>query len=123
MPRVIHFELGAVQPERATKFYSQVFGWQTHKWQGPEEYWLVTTGPEGTPGINGGIMRHKDGMPRTVNTIEVPNLDEYMNKVKSAGGQIVVERMPIQGIGYLAYGADTEGNIFGMMQSDAAAGK
>lgn len=121
MPRVIHFELGAVDPERATKFYGQVFGWESNKWGGPQEYWLVKTGPEGTPGIDGGIMRHKDGAPRTVNTIEVSSLDDYMAKVNAAGGKIVVEKMPIQGVGYLAYGQDPEGNLFGMMQADPAA--
>jgi predicted enzyme related to lactoylglutathione lyase len=29
--------------------------------------------------------------------------------------------MPIPGMGWLAYVKDTEGNIFGMMQSDPAA--
>jgi predicted enzyme related to lactoylglutathione lyase len=29
--------------------------------------------------------------------------------------------MPIPGVGWLAYGKDTEGNIFGIMQSDAGA--
>jgi predicted enzyme related to lactoylglutathione lyase len=28
MHRVVHFELGAQEPERAAKFYQQVFGWQ-----------------------------------------------------------------------------------------------
>jgi len=122
VPRVIHFELGVDDPERATKFYADVFGWKSDKWDGPHEYWLVTTGPEGTPGINGGIMRHMDGHPRTVNTIDVPNLDEFMAKVKTAGGKIAVEKMPIPGVGFLAYGTDTEGNLFGMMQHDPAAG-
>jgi len=30
--------------------------------------------------------------------------------------------MPIKGVGWLAYCADPEGNIFGMMQDDKAAG-
>ena len=29
--------------------------------------------------------------------------------------------MPIPTVGWLAYGKDTEGNLFGMMQADAAA--
>ena len=34
------------------------------------------------------------------------------------GGQIALPKMPIPGMGWLAYCKDTEGNIFGMMQGD-----
>jgi catechol 2,3-dioxygenase-like lactoylglutathione lyase family enzyme len=47
MARVVHFELAADDPERAVKFYQQVFGWQIHKWDGPQDYWLATTGEQG----------------------------------------------------------------------------
>ena len=50
MPRVVHFEVSADDPERAASFYRDVFGWNFHKWDGPEPYWLVTTGPDGTTG-------------------------------------------------------------------------
>ena len=41
MPRIIHFELPADNPERAVMFYGDVFGWQFNKWGGPMDYWLV----------------------------------------------------------------------------------
>ena len=56
MPRVVHFEIHADDPERAANFYQSVFGWQFQKWEGPLEYWMIITGPEGTPGINGGTV-------------------------------------------------------------------
>jgi len=37
MPRVIHFDLPADDPERAIRFYETVFGWQIRKWEGPME--------------------------------------------------------------------------------------
>lgn len=121
MNRVVHFELGAQDPERAAEFYKQVFGWEIQKWPGPEDYWLATTGPDSKPGINGGIMRHKDGMPRTVNTIEVSSVDEFAEKVIQLGGKVVVPKMAIAGVGYLAYCHDTEGNIFGITHPDPEA--
>jgi len=33
MPRVIHFEIVADNPERAMKFYEKVFGWEFNKWK------------------------------------------------------------------------------------------
>lgn len=56
MPRVIHFEIHAGEPARAISFYEKVFGWTFQKWEGPMEYWLVITGPDDQPGINGGLL-------------------------------------------------------------------
>jgi uncharacterized protein len=42
--------------------------------------------------------------------------------VKAAGGEIIGDRMPIPGVGWFAAFIDTEGNRFGLMQSDEAAG-
>lgn len=120
MPRVIHFEIAADDPERASKFYSDVFGWQINKWDGPMPYWLVKTGEE-SPGIDGGIMNVQKDFPRVVNTIDVDDLDAFINKVTSGGGTVVVPRMAVPGIGYMAYCNDPEGNIFGMMQNDPGA--
>src|SRR5262249_26811586 len=41
MPRVIHFEISADDPQRAADFYARVFGWKITKWDGPQPYWLV----------------------------------------------------------------------------------
>ena len=120
MTRVIHFEVMAEDPERAAEFYKKVFGWQIHKWEGPEDYWLVTTGGDDTPGINGGIARSQNG-PLTVNTVEVPSVDEYAEKVVASGGQVVVPKMSIPGIGYQIYCKDSEGILFGLHQVDPSA--
>ncbi len=60
MNRVIQFEIHAAVPERAAQFYREVFGWDINKWVVPgvempkeNRYWLVTTGPQEEPGING----------------------------------------------------------------------
>lgn len=119
MPRVVHFEVSADDPERAVGFYQGVFGWDLQRW-GDQDYWLITTGKE-APGIDGGLMRRNPDMPSVVNTIDVPNLDDYIAKVTAAGGAVVAPKMAVAGVGYLAYCADTEGNVFGMMQADPSA--
>lgn len=120
MPRPVHFEIPADDPERVAAFYRSVFGWKIEKWEGPVEYWMVTTGEE-NPGINGGILRRRDPAQPCVNTIGVGNLDETLKQVESSGGQCVLPKMPVPGVGWLAYCKDTEGHIFGVMQPDAAA--
>lgn len=63
-------------------------------------------------------MPSRDGQPRTVNTIQVNNVDDAVKKVLANGGKNVVPKMPIAGVGYLAYCTDPGGNIFGVMHSD-----
>ena len=121
MARVIHFELAADDPERATEFYKNVFGWQIQKWEGPQDYWLATTGAKDTPGINGAIMRRDPGMPAVVNTIDVESLDDMIATVTANGGTVVAPKMTVPHVGYFAYCKDTEGNTFGMMQNDPSA--
>jgi predicted enzyme related to lactoylglutathione lyase len=121
MSRVVHFELCADDPERAVKFYEDVFGWKIQKWDGPQDYWLATTGAKDTPGIDGAIMRRDPSMPSVINTIDVTALDDMIASVKANGGTVVAPRMTIPGVGYFAYCQDTEGNTFGMMQNDPSA--
>lgn len=123
MPRVIHFEIQADNPDRAVKFYSEVLGWNFQKWDGPMEYWLIMTGDRSQPGIDGGLVRRRgpingDSLIAYVCTVDVPSVDNYADRATKAGGTVVVPKTPIPGVGWLVYCKDSEGNIFGMMQSD-----
>jgi len=121
MPRPVHFEIPADNPDRAMKFYQTVFGWTFQKWDGPMPYWMIVTGKDPEPGINGGLMpRQHPGQP-CVNTIGVENLDQTVATVLANGGEIAVPKMAVPGVGWLAYCKDTEGHVFGMMQSDPKA--
>lgn len=120
MNRPIHFEIPAENPQRAMDFYEKLFGWKFHRWEGPTEYWLITTG--GGNGINGGVMPRRDPAQPCVNTVEVADLDASLKTAETGGGQCVEPKRPIPGMGWLAYCKDTEGHIFGMMQNDPTAG-
>ena len=126
MPRVVHFEIHAGDPARAITFYEKVFGWTFQKWEGPMPYWMVITGPDDQPGINGGLLPRQgeiDGQAviAYVCTVDVATLDESIATVTANGGTIALPKMAIPGVGWLAYCKDTEGNIFGMMQADESA--
>jgi predicted enzyme related to lactoylglutathione lyase len=113
--RIVHFEIPIDNPERATAFYQKCFGWTFQKWEGPTEYWLVTTGPVDQPGINGGLLRRQPGMV-TTNTVQVDNVDDAMATVLANGGTQTVPKMEIPGVGWVAYCLDTEGNMLGLFQ-------
>jgi predicted enzyme related to lactoylglutathione lyase len=121
MGRVVHFEIHASDAQRATTFYSSVFGWTIRKWEGPIEYYLVSTG-EGD-GIDGAIVPRLGDAPAPgaavnayVCTIPVPSIEDAISAVERAGGKIVVAKNEIPGVGWLCYANDTEGNIFGILQ-------
>ncbi|MDD5489496.1 MAG: VOC family protein [Candidatus Moranbacteria bacterium] len=116
MPRVIHFEIPAENPERAAKFYADTFGWEIKKWEGPQPYWLVRTGPDTEPGINGGIYKQERKDQRVANSIRVEDIEIQLEKVKKNGGIVEGEIMDIPRVGRYAPARDTEGNTFTMLQ-------
>jgi predicted enzyme related to lactoylglutathione lyase len=123
MPRVVHFEIHAADPERAVSFYEKVFGWTFQKWEGPMPYWLISTGPDDQRGINGGLVPRRgeiDGQAviAYVCTVDVESVDSSIATVAANGGAIALAKMPVPGVGWLVYCKDTEGNIFGMLQPD-----
>jgi predicted enzyme related to lactoylglutathione lyase len=121
MPRVVHFEIDANKPEQLLKFYENVFDWKSMKWEGPEDYWLITTGKEDEAGIDGGLVKRTKPESSTVNTIDVPSIDEYIKKVRNNRGIIVTPKHAVPGVGWAAYFKDPEGNMFGMMERDESA--
>jgi predicted enzyme related to lactoylglutathione lyase len=127
MSRVVHFEIQASQPQLLIDFYTSLFGWKFNKYD-PVEYWLIDTGPEDQPGINGGLLRRNGPIPeemQSVNcyvcTVDVASLDDSLTKAVSIGGRIAAPKMPVTGVGWLAYIKDPDGNLLGMMQMDKSA--
>jgi len=127
MSRVIHFEIHASKPEALIDFYTALLGWSLTK-QEAMDYWLIDTSPADQPGINGGLVRRPVAGPaesQAVNaficTVQVDSLDETLQTNADLGGVVALSKMPIPGIGWLAYIKDTDGNILGLLQSDEAA--
>jgi predicted enzyme related to lactoylglutathione lyase len=122
MPRITHFEIYTDDPERVRPFYENVFGWKFQKFDGPFDYWLITTGDDKEPGINGGITRPRQGQsPGTLNTIAVSSLDQSIKEIEERGGKICVPKMTIPKVGWLAYAEDPAGNVFGIIEPDTEA--
>jgi hypothetical protein len=130
MNRVVHFEIQADDPERAIKFYKDVFGWDFPKWLEEPPYWGVMTAPteSGEPGINGGLQKRPANTPPPecgtnayTCTVQVENFDEIAEKIEKAGGKIAMPKHALTGIAWQGYFLDTEGNVFGIHQPDVNA--
>ena len=121
MPRVVHFEIPVSDVDRSIAFYEKVFGWIFQKWDGPELYYLISTGPKDQPGINGGLLKKHDPHQPMANTIQVEDVDATIRSVEENGGKCCFPKMAVPGVGWLAYFSDPEGNIHGVMQPDPLA--
>ncbi len=130
MNKVVHFEIPYEDKERSQKFYSEVFGWGINDM--PEmNYTGVTTVetdenmvPKEVGAINGGMMargqfegKPSDTMPTgPVIAMEVDSIDDHLKKIAAAGGEVIMEKVSIGGMGFYAYAKDTEGNIIGIWE-------
>jgi predicted enzyme related to lactoylglutathione lyase len=122
MKSIVHFEIHVDDPQRAIEFYSSAFGW-TIQQMGTEDYWLASTAaPEG-PGINGAICLRRGPRPEigapivgAVITVQVDDLDATLARCVALGGDVALEKIPIPGVGQVAYVHDTEANVLGLFQ-------
>ncbi|WP_123039537.1 VOC family protein [Cohnella candidum] len=121
MGKVLRFELQVPDPEHAVQFYSRIFGWQFVRMPGAHDYWFIRTGESEEPGIDGGLMRSPDGETRTTNSIEVRSIDRSLAQVVESGGNIVVPKTTVPGMGYFAYCTDDQGLLFGISETDPTA--
>lgn len=119
MGRVVHFEIPADDPERAVRFYRELFGWQIQDANVGMPYWLVTTGTGPEPGIDGAIMARGGTANQVTNTVAVESLDNSLDRVKELGGAVVTDPVPIPGVGRFAYCHDLDGNLFGLLQPES----
>ena len=106
--------------DRARRFYEAVFGWEFEPW-GPPGFYLIHTGDEASPGIQG--LMHKRQAPRTgtgLNGVEpsfsVDDVDAVAALVEANGGTITYAKAVIPTVGALIRFLDTEGNDIGAMQ-------
>ena len=115
--KLVHFEVPAEDADRATQFYSSVFGWQFQDSGMPGiDYRLTQTGE-----AQGGAVYpdEKAGGGLTV-YFDTDDIEASLDKVRDAGGD-AEEKQPIPGIGWFAGCRDTEGNPFSLFQSDESA--
>ncbi len=126
MNRVVHFEIQADDPERAMKFYKDVFSWDFQQW-GEQKYWMVMTAEKDSKevGINGGLLPRpakaatkEQGTNAYVCTMLVENFDKMAKKIIAAGGIVAMPKYALPGMAWQGYFIDTEGNTFGIHQPD-----
>jgi predicted enzyme related to lactoylglutathione lyase len=115
MPHFVHIDIAADNPERAAKFYADVFDWPVTRLEGPVPYWLLGTGQD-DKGIGGGIAKRDRSWQSMTPTVEVPSADDYARKITEHGGSIIVPRTTMPGVGDLVTCRDPDGNVFAILE-------
>jgi hypothetical protein len=127
MARVVHFEIQVGDLDRARAFYERALGWTFQDWTqtAGTPYLGAVTGPEDQAGINGGMVLRpapapsaEQGTNAYVCTVGVEDYDTTHERILGAGGQVALPKFALPGIAWQGYYLDTEGNTFGVHQSD-----
>lgn len=119
--KVAFFELPADDVTRASKFYNEVFGWETPN-QGGGSVWAITTSADeyGNPikagAINGDIRVRGKGFDRPLIMILVEDVESKLKEVESAGGKTEHPPQDESQFGGPIWGvfSDSEGNHVGI---------
>ena len=119
--KIVHFEIPVDDAARATAFYRDVLGWEISGF-GDQPYWLVRGGADDEPGANGALIGRGDLHRSPVLIAGVGDIDAALARVAAHGGQVLQGRLPVAGVGWSAYVADSEGNTIGLFQDDPSAG-
>lgn len=115
------FEIGTTDLERATKFYETIFGLSLIPMDMPNIKMRMF--PVDNPGQGiGGALVDSNGFHKPSSTDGVlvylngnPDVQQVLDKVEEAGGQIIVPKTEISPeYGYMAVIMDSEGNRIGL---------
>ncbi len=109
---IAHVEIPSSDLNQTKDFFNKVFGWEFKPFG--NGYMLFNN----HKGIMVGIRQVEkvNSGDSTVFHINVPSIDEVLNKVKSSGGNIFKGKTVIPAMGWYALLKDPQGNIIGLFQ-------
>ena len=113
---VVHFEIQSADAEKTQTFFQDVFGWHLNVIPAMG-YALVDTQTES--GIGGGIGVSQDGQTRVTFYVEVDDIQASLDRAAELGGEIAMPVTVIPGMVIFAHFKDIEGNLIGLVSSEA----
>ena len=112
---IVHFEFPGDDGARATSFWSSLFAWEFQEY-GDSGYLMTST-----PSQAGAVSVRQEGEMGVVVYFDTDDVVATGEKVASLGGSVLMPKVPVPGMGYFAICRDTEGNTFGLWESDESA--
>lgn len=118
--KLTHFAIHIDNIERAKKFYDGVFDWGFNSY-GQEDFLQIKSDKTENGELIGALQSRKyspipDKILGFECTIGVENIDEIIERIEKHGGQIVMPKVTIPNVGFIAKCLDPEGNLICVMQ-------
>jgi len=112
------FEIPVTDIKRAKKFYETIFSITMEEHLMGEDKMSFFPEESGSGKASGSLVQSSNHKPSTEGTIVYlnanPNMDNVLDKVENAGGQVTMPKMSIGENGHIAFILDTEGNKVGI---------
>lgn len=117
MNKFVHVELNTGDTKAAKAFYKGLFDWKFEEMPGPMPYTMLDTGAKDAAG---GITQKPmaEAPTQWLAYVEVASVKKTIAKAKAKGAQIVVEYMPIPGMGALGIFIDPTGASLGVWETE-----
>ncbi|HWL32252.1 MAG TPA: VOC family protein [Gaiellaceae bacterium] len=115
--QMVHLEIPAGDTAKAREFWGGLFGWEFQAYEGSPSEYHMTRFSETT----GGAIMQAEGSERGPRVyFDVDDINAGVSRVKELGGK-AGDGMPVPGMGWFATCTDSEGNDFGLWQTDPSA--
>jgi uncharacterized protein len=113
---MVHLEIFSDDTEKSRSFWGSLFGWQFEQYPGPTEYHMARI--DERSGV--AISKEEAGRRGTRITFDMEDINAGIARVKELGGE-ATDRRPVPSMGWFSVCKDTEGNEFGLWQTDPSA--
>lgn len=111
-------DLSTPDPERAAKFYSQVFGWKVEKGEkDPSGYLHIKNGEHFIGGIPPAAHRNPNAPPHWLIYFLSGDVEASSAKAAKLGGKILMPAKAMEGVGTWSIVADPQGATFAIFKS------
>ncbi|HYK06778.1 MAG TPA: VOC family protein [Gaiellaceae bacterium] len=115
--QMVHLEIPAGDTAKAREFWGGLFGWEFQAFEGSPTEYHMTRFSETT----GGAIMERDGSVQGLRVyFDVDDINAGVSRVKELGGD-ASDAMPVPGMGWFATCKDSDGNDFGLWQTDPSA--
>lgn len=114
--QVVHVEIPVDDTAKGREFWGSLFGWEFEAYPGPFEYHMARISEE----TGAAISNMEQGKRGLRAYFDVQDIEAGVGRVKELGGE-ATEPGPVPGMGWFAVCRDSEGNEFGLWQTDESA--
>lgn len=111
---IVHIEIPLKDTKEAAEFYGKLFGWKIEE-MADMDYIMFDTDNGlggGFPKIDGEMYRGNDA----IFYIQSDDVEATLSEIEKAGGQTLLGKTEIPGMGWFAFFADPSGNRVGLYQ-------